>query len=312
MTDTAASTVRQASQDVDAAAMARPHWLAHVREVVARAEEEAGSASTASERRAVAVLRPLFEDTAWLGDLAADVAVRLAGDPHHLFGLTALQSGPLRQILLASGARVSLTLAVLASRAWHPADPPKTYSFGGSRTLFRLLSPAPADGFMASAAIGGAACRAWPSTIAPGEILDIDEAREALAILPTESETLFLRARIRRLPAPLVTSQAPGETAPRRSANGDDGLARSLAIIEMLRALGRKPPVDALRQLLPRARGVQRWTLMREMLAADTGAAWPDLMAMADGEEDPGVRSAAAALVLRVSSAQGEAAPCQS
>lgn len=304
MTGAAVSAVRRASQDVDAAGMARPDWLANVRDIVATAEQ------AAHERAAVALLRPLFEDDAWLADLAADVAVRLAGDPHHLFGLTALQSGALRQVLLASGSRVSVTLGVLASREWHPADPPQTYSFGGSRTLLRLLSPRTADGFMASAAIGGSPCRAWPCSIAPGEIIDLDEARDALAILPAETETLFLRARIRRVPAPLVTSQAPGETAPRRFANGDDGLARSLAIVEMLRALDRKPPVDALRQLLPRARGVQRWTLMREMLAADTGAAWPDLMAMADDEEDPEVRSAAAALVLRVSSAQREAASC--
>lgn len=271
------------------------------------AEEQAGS-----EAAAVTLLRPLFEDVAWLSDLAADVAVRLAGDPHHLFGLTALQSGALRQVLLASGPRVSVTLGVLASRAWHPADPPQSYSFGGSRTLFRLLSPTPADGFMASAASGRTPCRAWPRTIAPGEIIDLDEARDALAILPAETETLFLRARVRRIPAPLVTSQAPGETAPRRSANGDDGLARSLAIVEMLRALDVKPPVDALRSLLPRARGVQRWTLMREMLAADTGAAWPDLMTMADGEEDPGVRAAAASLVLKVSSMQQEVPSCPS
>lgn len=307
MTGSAASTVRQASQDVDAAATARPRWLDHVRDHVAMAEDQADI-----EAEAVAILRPLFDDIDWLADLATDVAVRLAGDPHHLFGLTALQSDALRQVLLASGPRVSLTLGVLASRAWHPADPPQTYSFGGSRTLFRLLSPTPADGFMASAASGGTPCRAWRRTIAPGEILDLDEVRDALAILPAETETLFLRARLRRIPAPLVTSQAPGETVPRRSANGDDGLARSLAILEMLRALDRKPPVEALRSLLARARGVQRWTLMREMLAADTGAAWPDLMAMADGEEDPGVRSAAAALVRKVSSMHRETASCRS
>lgn len=308
MTGSAASAVRRASHDAGVAAVSAPSWLAHVRDVVARAEDAAGSGRTGSEGKAVAMLRPLFEDIVWLGALASDVTARLQDNPHHLFGLTALQSGALRQVLLASGARVSLTVGVLASRAWHPAVPPQTYSFGGSRTLFRLLSPDPAEGMMASAALGGAPCRAWPHIIAPGEILDLDEARDALAILPAESETLFLRARIRRIPAPLVTSQAPGEVAPRRSANGDDGLARSLAIVEMLRALDRKPPVDALRQLLPRARGVQRWTIMREMLASDTGAAWPDLMAMAEGEDDPGVRSAAAALILRLSSAYREVA----
>lgn len=312
MTRPAASTVRQASQDVDAAATDQPGWLQRLRQIAALAEDEAGKEQAGNERRAIALLRPLFDDDDWLTGLAADVAVRLAADPHHLFGLTALQNGALRQVLLVSGHRVSLTLGILACRAWHPADPPQSYSFGGSRTLFRLLSTTPSDAVMASAAMGGAPCRSWRRTIAPGEVLDLDEARDALAILPAETETLFLRARVRRLPAPLVTSQAPGETTPRRTANGDDGLARSLAIVGMLRALDRKPPVDALRQLLPRARGVQRWTLMREMLAADTGAAWPDLMAMADGEEDPGVRSAAASLVTRVSSLQPEAPSCPS
>lgn len=306
MTGAAASTARRPSRGTDAAADRTQDWLGGVRARVALAEQSADR-----EGEAIALLRPLFDDIGWIGELAHDVSGRLAADPQHLFGLTALQSGPLRQVLLASTPRISVTLGIMASRAWYPASPPKTYSFGGSRTLFRLLSPAPADVFRASAAMGGAACRAWPSTITPDETVDLDEARDALAILPADTETLFLRARIRRLPAPLVTSQMPGETSPRRVANGDDGLARSLAIIEMLRALGRKPPVEALRVLLPRAGGVQRWTLMREMLAADTRAAWPDLMAMAEGEEDASVRSAAASLVTRIATTQQEDRPCR-
>ncbi|HEX7871989.1 MAG TPA: hypothetical protein VF475_03700 [Sphingobium sp.] len=271
---------------------------------LAQAAEEAESAG--DEDGAIAALRPLFEDIGWLTALARTAAESLTADPFHLFGLTAMTSGALQQLLFVSGPRASVTLGTL-SRAGPPAKP-ATHAFVGNRSLLRLLSDDTLDGRLALLSRRSGACRDRAIRIRSGHIFDMDERRRVLWIAAPERQALFLRARVRRLPAPLVRSFGVGEAVPRSIANGDDGLARSLATIAMLRVLGTAPPINALRSLLPRAHGAQRWALMREMLALDTGAAWPDLTRMAVDERDPAVRGAALRLVTRLS--DRDAMPC--
>ncbi|MET0137471.1 MAG: hypothetical protein ABW192_03710, partial [Sphingobium sp.] len=179
-----------------------------------------------------------------------------------------------------------------------------------NHSLLRLLSPEPLAGRLAIRSRATHVCHDRPIRIRPDRIFAMDESRRALWIDPPERQALFLRARIRRHPAPLVATYGVGDATPRTLANGDDGLARSLAIIAVLRVLDTPPPLDALRALLPRAHGAQRWALMREMLATDTASAWGDLTHMAGTEPHGPVRTAALRLVERVTTAGGNA-PCR-
>ncbi|MCE7795236.1 hypothetical protein LWE61_01555 [Sphingobium sufflavum] len=273
--------------------------------------------------QAVAALRPLFEDVRWLHALARATTQSLSADPFHLFGMTAMTSGALQQLLFVSGPRASVTLGTLGRLDGKAASPPTSHAFVGNRSLLRILSPEPLDGRIALLSRVTGLCRDRPIRIMPNRIFDMDERRRVLWIAPPPRQALFLRARVRRLPAPLVGTYGVGEDRPRALANGDDGLARSLAMIAVLRTLGKAPPLDALRALLPRAHGAQRWALMREMLAVDTAAAWPDLTHMAGAEPDGAIRDAASRLITRLTprsrsdasahpTPAQEAAPCQS
>lgn len=279
----------------DTAAAAFAEALAPVRAAVARAE----AADDDDER--LHHLKALFGDGDWLAALSQAALGCLCVDARHLFGLTAIGNGGLRQLILASGARVSVTLCTLDPdhAPGKPDRKPAIAGFSGSHSLFRLLSTDPVGARFACLSRRSGACRERAIRIAPGAVLALDEAWRTVALDPPAQQVLFLRARVRRVPAPLVRTFAPGEATPRMVANGDDGLARALAMIAVLRSLDVQPPVDALRALMPRAHGTHRWTLMRAMLGADTQAAWPDLVAMARDEPDLVVRNAARRLLSR-------------
>lgn len=296
---TRAASLRAASipippPPVDDAAQA----LALLADVAAQAE------AAMDDEQAVLALRPLFENIDWLSAIAGAATASLSADPFHLFGMTAMTSGALQQLLLVSGPRASVTLGTLGRIDDNVLGPPATHAFVGNRSLLRLLSADPLHGRLAILSPSTHVCRDRVIKIHPARIFDMDERRRVLWIAPPKRQALFLRARVRRLPAPLVATYAVGEHSPRSLANGDDGLARSLAMIAVLRLLGSPPPLDALRALLPRAHGAQRWAVMREMLAVDTTGAWPDLAHMASGEPDMALRSAALRLVTRLSPEQ--------
>ncbi|MET0238509.1 MAG: hypothetical protein ABW184_01305 [Sphingobium sp.] len=259
--------------------------------------------ATQDEAQAVAALRPLFQDIGWLTEMAAKAATALAADPLHSFGINASTSGALQQMVLASGPRISVTLCAFSGGGGDAPPRPSAHAFAGHRSLLRIVSRDPLDGRLAIMSRRTGLCRDRAVRLPPGRTFDLDERRRALWVSPPDRQALFLRARIARRPSPLIASYALGQSEPQSLANGDDGLARSLAMVAVLRALGHAPPVCSLRALLPRAHGAQRWTLMREMLAADTAAAWPDLSAMARTEPDSAVRAAARRLIDRI-------APC--
>jgi hypothetical protein len=259
----------------------------------------AGAEAADDEAEAIAALMPLFLDLGWLHALAVSATRSLSADPCHLFGLTAMTSGPLQQLIFASGPRASVTLGTLgridAPRA------PSTHSFVGNHSLLRLLSADPLDGRLALLSHRTATCRDRAIRVVPDRLYAMDERRRVLWIAPPERQALFLRARVRSRPAPLVGTYRLGENRPHSLANGDDGLARSLALVEVLRVLGAPPPMEALRSLLPRAHGAQRWQIMREMLALDTADALPDLGGMAAHDGDPALRGAAQRILSRLS-----------
>jgi len=285
--DDAADTI----PDVDAA-------LQRLADAAARAE------AARDEATAIAALKPLFEDIGWLHALAGSAARSLDADPFHLFGLTAMTSGPLQQLLFLSGPRASVTLGTLARTETPRA--PATHSFVGNHSLLRLLSDRPLEGRLALLSRRSGQCRDRAIPILPNRIYAMDERRRILWIAPPQRQALFLRARIRRRPAPLVATYRLSESRPHALANGDDGLARSLALVAVLRALGAAPTMDMLRALLPRAHGAQRWQIMREMLALDTAAACTDLDAMAARDSDPALRDAARRILDRLRRAE----PC--
>lgn len=269
----------------------------------------AGAEGAPDDDSALAALRPLFEDIGWLRALGLSATRSLSADPFHLFGLTAMTSGPLQQLVFASGPRASVTLGTLGRIEDATPGAARSHAFVGNRSILRLLSDAPLDARLAILSRRTGACRERPISVMPDRLYAMDERRRVLWIAPPDRQALFLRARVRRQPAPLVGTWRVGETTPATLANGDDGLARSLALVAVLRTLGTPPPLDALRALLPRAHGSQRWQIMREMLALDTAAALPDLDSMASREADPAVRAAAGRLIARLAPRM-EAEPC--
>lgn len=252
------------------------------------------AADDAPVDRAVALIRPFLTDIGWFHALLRRECGRMAADPLHLPGWRASRSGTARHLVLARTERIWIAATLVEV----PEGRGGRIHFSGRQALCRPLNR-PLEGEMFRLVEGRAIAagdRRWLS----GELMHLDERREALRIRPGGGPCLLLRAQI--APQGPVRSQVcDGDSgAIVASAQVDEGQARTLMLLSLLRIQRRGDAASHFARALDAPLPTQRWAAMREYLALDTRGALPALAAMAGVEPDAQVRQLARATLDRI------------
>lgn len=246
------------------------------------------AAQDAPTGQALDLIRPFLRDTGWFDALLADGCAAMAADPCHLPAFRASRSGATRHLVLARTERIWLSATVIEPTARVGTR----VHFSGRHSLCRPLNRAMHGQMFVLA--DDRAVAMGDRTLAMGQVLELDERRETWRIHADASPLMLLRAQVAP-PGPVVARIHDGATGmPVATAQADEGHARALMLLSLLRVQGRTDAAAQFAQALDAPLGGQRWAVMREYLALDTRAALPALRAMVDDEMDDAVRLLAA------------------
>ncbi len=251
-----------------------------------------------------AMLAPHIAEAAWVGALVTHGLDLLRADPFNALPCTILPGPLLPGLLLLSHAGVTMSLHVvdamaLAAAARHAPDPNLVFD-GGLSAIAHLAGGAIScrrarrgAGDAAHARISG------PQIFAPGDIIAMDGASDAVSIIGAARDALMLRISI-GTPAAGSRHYAHRLSDGARVATlcGDGAASRLLILLQYLGARHDAiddDMMDLLRIYMRDAEPQLRWAAARLALAHDPAALRDAIadMAMADG--DAGVRGAAAA-----------------
>ena len=257
------------------------------------------AAQDAPAGQALDLIRPFLHDTGWFDALLADGCAAMAADPRHLPAFRASSNGATRHLVLARTERIWLSATVIEPTARVGTR----VHFSGRYSLCRPLNRAMRGQMFALA--GDRAVAMGERTVEAGEVMELDERRETWRIHADSSPLMLLRAQVAP-PGPVAARIHDGATgASVATAQTDEGHARALMLLSLLRVQGRTDAAAQFAQALDAPLGGQRWAVMREYLALDTRAALPALRAMVDNDMDDAVRLLAAQTLGRL-----EAASC--
>ncbi|MDO7834558.1 hypothetical protein Q4610_05815 [Sphingobium sp. HBC34] len=248
---------------------------------------------------AVGLIRPFLADIGWFSTLLEEQLAAMAADPLHLPGLRASRNGAARHLVIARTERVRITATLI-----DPTDqPPMRVHFSGRVVLSRSLNgPLRGEQYRL---VQGRALSVGEGWWATGAVVETDEREEALCLYPGGRSLMVLRAQVAP-PGPVhARIHDPVWGTLLGSAQVDEGHARALMLLSLLRVQGRRDAADCFSQALDTPLAAQRWAVMREYLALDTHSALPALRAMAREEADAAVR----ALAMRTLTQIGDA-PC--
>lgn len=257
------------------------------------------AADEAPLAQALALIKPFIEDERWFDELLADELARMAANPFHLPPLRASRKGAARHLVLARTQRIWIAATII-----DPGEPPPIrVHFSGRLLLCRALAGDVRGELyrMEEEQAIPAGRRCWRD----GAIIALDERREALCLDPSDALMLLLRAQI--APAGPVAARIHDRESgkPMATAQADEGHARALMLLSLLRLQGRRDAAPAFVKALDAPLPAQRWAVMREYLALDTAAALPALHLMARNEPDAPVRALAARTLAQIG-----AVPC--
>ncbi|WP_254913646.1 HEAT repeat domain-containing protein [Sphingobium sp. Z007] len=259
--------------------------------------EAVEAAEAAPIDRAVALIRPFLSDIGWFDALLAEGIQAMADDPRHLPGFRASRQRAARHLVLARTQRIWLTASLLDGGQ----APSERVHFSGRVSLCRPLNgPLAGDAWRLE---GERAVMVGARSCAAGTTIELDERREALCLRPTQAPLMLLRAQV--APTGPVQARIHDRRDGRAidSAQADEGHARALMLLSLLRLQGRRDAADQFVQALDAPLPGQRWAVMREYLALDTARALPALRAMAGRESDAVVRGLAVKTLCQVGGA---------
>lgn len=302
--------------------------FAHLQAELERLHGRAGAGQGASGARpspdrVLAAARRFFGKTRELDSLVAALVERCAADPFFVPPFHPLQSEVHSGLLLFSHPDLSIAMGVsgvemLAAKKAHRRGP-ASIGFSGVWTLFRYLKAGEAivsfweasqvTGDFTAAGAGQCRC-VGRRRIRDGEEILIDGSRQSFIVEHAGSDMVYLQAVVRTGAAPL-TAEYDSDT--RRfigATSTDEASSRVQMMATLLRQMERDDAVPLLREALASPHFYTRWHIMRELLALDAEAAYPDLRRMAADDPHPEVRAAAAqTLRLFFAEAEEEAEP---
>jgi hypothetical protein len=237
-------------------------------------------AEAAPADEAVDLLRPLLADIGWFQARLSRDGTRMAADPLHLPGYRTSGGGPIRHLILARTERIWVSAMVIDPQ--HVPLPSRIH-FSGRRLLCRVLGHhvVRATGYRIE---GERLVAAGEIILRPGTLFDRDERQETLRLHAGPKPVLLLRA--------LIAPRGPVEArlfdaatgAPVATGQIDEGHARALMMLSLLRLQGRTDAAALFEAALDSPLPAQRWATMREYLALDARAALPALDRMAQIE----------------------------
>lgn len=142
--------------------------------------------------------------------------------------------------------------------------------------------------------------------LSPGDLVACDGRRECQLVSALADDQVTMRVSLAASALPFVREfPAVGGAAIRRAPANDRG-SRMLMLLSYLRAAGRRVDGAAFAVATEDPDFTLRWAAMREWLMLDLPGALPRLRALADGDLEAEVRTAASATLRRVM----ERAPC--
>ena len=180
--------------------------------------------------------------------------------------------------------------------------PATSIGFSGVLTLFRYVKAGGATiSFWEAPPITGdfhsgdaGRCRlTGRRRIEDGEEILIDGARESGVIEHATSDMLYFQAIVRTGAAPLVIEYDSANLGFVGASSTDEAASRVQMMVTMLRTMGRDDALPLIREALNSPHFYTRWHIMRELLAMDADAAYPELRRMAQSDPHPEVRAAA-------------------
>lgn len=244
-------------------------------------------------------IRPFLADIGWFQAWMTQQARCMRADPLHLPPVRASRHGAVRHLVFARIERIWVTATIIDP----PARAAERLHFSGRHALCRPLNRA-VEGELFGID-GDRAVRRGPIHAPVGSVLELDERREALRLMPGAGPLMMLRAQV--APSGPVLSRlidvASGQV--RALAQADEGHARTLMLLSLLRLQGRRDAAACFDAALDAPLPAQRWAVMREYLAVDTAAALAPLADMARADPDAQVRALARQTLARL-----EPEPC--
>lgn len=250
--------------------------------------EQAGAASL---EEAVGLMRPWLHDIGWLEALLAAQCVALMQDRRHVPPFRASIAGSARHLVLARTERIGLAVTIMSGQGEVAVAPGGRVHFSGRTMLCRPLNDhLQGLGFAMADRLARAT---GPVRCTRGATLELDERRETVRILPGARPLILLRAQVAPEGPVFSRIHDVASGAMVASAQADEAHARTLMLLSLLRMQGRTDAVAQFEAALDAPLGVQRWAVMREYLALDTGRALAALRDMAWADVDGAVRALA-------------------
>lgn len=206
-----------------------------------------------------------------------------------------------RSLVMLDHHRVHLSLAMISADRWQAQrvecdGQPDIIGFADGWTAIRFLK-AP-DARVQHYVLGQAggvrravACR--PAPIASGQMITIDNARQALRFDSVGADVVMLRLLVRDADTvqAVECDARSGEILRLRDAQSHHGRTRMM--LSLLRSLGRSDFIASAGEAMTEWPAHLRWHLVREALAADTMAGYSLLAAVADADPDEDVAALA-------------------
>ncbi len=129
--------------------------------------------------------------------------------------------------------------------------------------------------------------------LADGDEILIDGRSQSFIIEHATGDMVYLQAQVHAGAAPVVAEYDAVTRSLVGATSGDEASSRLQMMATLLRTMDREDAVPVLRETLGTSHFFTRWHIMRELLALDAQAAYPELRRMAEADPHPEIRIAA-------------------
>jgi len=206
-----------------------------------------------------------------------------------------------QSLVMLDHQRVHLSLAIVSAEGWKAeratqVGAPQIVGFADGWTTIRFLSAPLAKvqrHYLVQTSQQRRAFAECPSQVTTGEVICLENAREALRFVGLGADVVMLRLLVRDPDAQQAVECDARTGAVLRVREAQSGDGRTRMVLSLLRSLGRSDAVPAIAEALASWPAHLRWHGVREALATDSIAGFALLQAMADTDPDADLRALA-------------------
>jgi len=206
-----------------------------------------------------------------------------------------------QSLVMLDHQRVHLSLAIVSAEGWKAertaqGGAPQIVGFADGWTTIRFLSAPSAKvqrHYLDQTLQDRRAFAESPRQVTTGEVICLDNAREALRFVGLAADVVMLRLLVRDPDAPQAVECDARTAAVLRVREAQSGDGRTRMMLSLLRSLGRKDALPAVAEALASWPPHLRWHGVREALATDSIAGFALLQGMAETDPDADLRALA-------------------